>query len=223
MRPDTDCYACLMCQLGADSHSRLMQKLTDQGYPALLYAITNRRYLLQNKVDPHSDILEKNLVWHARYRSKYTNYKTVDQRKSKFKNKKTLSCKCDQFYVDNFSLPGSLATTFFTCPRQVCRFSFVACPDFNGWFIWLLMTSVIFFTLSASFAACLLMSSSCLVSSRSKCVIAFVCSDTALRTLKARHFVSVAAGCCLMPVKSLVLASRLYVFSNVLSLQTPLD
>ena len=31
------------------------------------------RYLLQNKVDPHSDFLEKNPVCLARYRSKYTN------------------------------------------------------------------------------------------------------------------------------------------------------
>ena len=43
MRPDTDYDACLICQKGAYSHSRLMQKLTDQGYPALLYAITNRK------------------------------------------------------------------------------------------------------------------------------------------------------------------------------------
>ena len=28
---------CLICQNGADSHFRPMQKLTDQGYPALLY------------------------------------------------------------------------------------------------------------------------------------------------------------------------------------------
>ena len=39
MRPDTDYDACLICQKGAYSHSRLMQKLTDQGYPALLYAM----------------------------------------------------------------------------------------------------------------------------------------------------------------------------------------
>ena len=61
-----------------------MQKLRDQGYPALLYAITNRKddisFRLQNKVDPHSDFLEKNPVCLARYRSKYTNRKTADHR-----------------------------------------------------------------------------------------------------------------------------------------------
>ena len=41
MRPDTDYDACLICQKGAYSHSRLMQKLT--GYPALLCAITYRK------------------------------------------------------------------------------------------------------------------------------------------------------------------------------------
>ena len=39
----TDYDACLICQKGADIHSRSMPKLTDQGYPALLYAITNRK------------------------------------------------------------------------------------------------------------------------------------------------------------------------------------
>ena len=38
-----DYDACLICQNGADSHFRPTQKLTDQGYPALLYAITNRK------------------------------------------------------------------------------------------------------------------------------------------------------------------------------------
>ena len=55
--------SCLICQNGADSHCRPMQKLTDQDYPELLYAITNRKdeisFRLQNKVDPHSDFLEK--------------------------------------------------------------------------------------------------------------------------------------------------------------------
>ena len=78
------------------------------------------RDLLQNKVGPHSDFLEKNLVCLAQYRSKYTNRKTVDiwnnisenmltRKKASLRNKNTLSCKCDQFDVDNFSLPVSLA------------------------------------------------------------------------------------------------------------------
>ena len=65
---------------------------------------------------------------------------------------------------------------------------------FNGWIIWLLLTSVIFFRFSASFEACLLVSSWCLVSSRSKCVIAFVCSEHAVRTGRALKFFSMAAG-----------------------------
>ena len=87
-RPDADYEACLICQNGADCHSRPIQKLTDQGYLALLYAITNRKddisFRIQNDVDPHSDFLEKNPVGLARYRSKYTNRKTVEQRKSKY-------------------------------------------------------------------------------------------------------------------------------------------
>ena len=72
-RSDTDYDACLICQNGADSHSRPIQKLTDQGYPAHLYAITNRKveisFRLQNEVDHHSDFPEKNPVCLARYRS----------------------------------------------------------------------------------------------------------------------------------------------------------
>ena len=57
-----------------------MQKLTDQGYPALLYGITNRKDEISFRIrwGPHSDFLEKNLVCLAQYRSKYTNRKTVD-------------------------------------------------------------------------------------------------------------------------------------------------
>ena len=65
-----------------------MSKLTNQGYSAFLYAITNRKdkisFRLQNEVDPHSDFPEKNPTCLARYRSKSTNRKIVDQRKGKF-------------------------------------------------------------------------------------------------------------------------------------------
>ena len=74
-RSDTDYDACLICQKGAESNSRPMQKLQDKGYPALIFAITNRKdeisIRLQNEVDPHSDFLENNImVCLARYHSK---------------------------------------------------------------------------------------------------------------------------------------------------------
>ena len=68
------------------------------------------RDLLQNKVD--SDFLENNLVCLAQYCSKYTiTAKRLTRGTASLRNKNTLSCKCDQFYVDNFSLPVSLAAT----------------------------------------------------------------------------------------------------------------
>ena len=89
-----DYDACLICQNGADRHSHPIEKLTDQGYLALLYAIINRKdeisFRLQNEVDPHSDFLEKNPVCLVRYRSKYTNHKTVDQGKASMRNSQTL-------------------------------------------------------------------------------------------------------------------------------------
>ena len=61
-RLDTYYDACRICHKGADSHSRPMQKLTDQGYPSLLRAITiikdNVSLRLQNEVEPQSDFLE---------------------------------------------------------------------------------------------------------------------------------------------------------------------
>ena len=87
-RPDADYDACLICQKGADSLSRLMQKLIDHKCTVLLCVITNRKddisLTLQNEVEPHSEFLKKNPVSLAQYRSKYINHETVDQRKSKF-------------------------------------------------------------------------------------------------------------------------------------------
>ena len=71
-----------------------MQKLTDKGYRALLYAITNGKdeisFRLQNEVDSHSDFLEKNLVCLARYRSKYTNHKLLTREKASMRNRSLL-------------------------------------------------------------------------------------------------------------------------------------
>ena len=86
-RPDTFYTACLICQK-TDSKAGPLQKVTDQGYPALLYAVINRKddvsFRLENELQPQCDFLERNPVWHTRCRAKYTNRKTVDQGKTKF-------------------------------------------------------------------------------------------------------------------------------------------
>ena len=169
-RPDTDYDACLICQKGAESHSRPMQKLPDKGYPALIFAITNRKdeisFRLQNEVDPHSDFLENNMVCLARYHSKSqyapSTLTTImlTREKASLRNKKTLCCKCDQFYVATFSLPVSLAATRavpIPFPPALARsvdlalspvemFTISCSSHLNGWISWLLMTPVIFFT-----------------------------------------------------------------------------
>ncbi len=53
-------------------------------YTPICYHKQKRRDLFQNRVDPHSDFLEKNPVCLARYRSKYTNRTAADQKKSKY-------------------------------------------------------------------------------------------------------------------------------------------
>jgi len=88
-RPDTDYASCLICQKErAVSQFGPLQNLTDKGYPALLYAVTNRKdevsFRLENELEPRHDFLKKNPVCHSKCRSKYTNRKTVDQKKSKF-------------------------------------------------------------------------------------------------------------------------------------------
>lgn len=94
-QPDTSYAACLICQR-TDSNAGPLQKLTDQGYPALLYAVSNRKddvsFRLRNDLEPQCDFLKRNPVWHTRCRAKYTNRKTVDQKKRKFaKQEDTLS------------------------------------------------------------------------------------------------------------------------------------
>ena len=63
------------------------------------YAITSRKddisFRLENEVDPDSDFLEKNPVCLVRYRSKYTNRKTVDKGKASMRNSQTLRYKQD--------------------------------------------------------------------------------------------------------------------------------
>ena len=80
-------------------------------------------------MDPHSDFLEKNPVCLAWYHSKYSNRKTVDQRKSKFTKQEDSCCKCEQFCVDTFSLPISLVATRavpIPFPRALTRSSYLA-------------------------------------------------------------------------------------------------
>ena len=119
--------------------------------------------------------------------------------------------------------------SYSTGPHQVCRFSFVACRDVHHLLFLIfecmdhLVADDACYIIHILFSDRLLVSSWCLVSSRSKYCIAFVCSDSAVRTVRARQYFTMVAGWWIMYVESLVLASRLYVFSNVMSLQTPLD
>ena len=142
----------------------------------------------------------------ARYCSKYTNRKTVDQRKSKFTKQEDSYCKCDQFCVDTFSLPVSLAATGavpIPIPRALtrfCRFSFVACRDVHHLlfliFEWMdhLVADDACYIIHALFSDRLLVSSWCLGSSRSKCGIAFVWSDSAVRIVRAHQCFTMVAG-----------------------------
>ncbi len=113
MRPDTDYDACLICQKGTYSHSRLVQKLTNQSNPALLYAITNRK----DEISFRIRLAPTQTFWKRIWSVSNTiapstlTAKLLTREKASLRNKKTLSCKCDQFYVDNFSLPVYLAAT----------------------------------------------------------------------------------------------------------------
>ena len=159
MQPDTDYDACLICRKGAYSHSRLMQKLTDQGCPALLYAITNRKDEISFRIRWAPTQTFWKIIWsvsHSIAPSTLT-AKRLTRGTASLRNKNTLSCKCDQFYVDNFSLPVSHAATrvvYIPFLRALTRsadlalwpvemFTISCSSHFNGWIIWLLMTTVI--------------------------------------------------------------------------------
>ena len=85
-------------------------------------------------------------------------------------------------------------------PHQVCRFSFVACRDVHRLlfpiFEWMdhLVVDDTCYIIHALFSDCLLVSSWCLVSSRSKGGIAFECSESAVRTVRARQYFTIVAG-----------------------------
>ena len=187
-----------------------MQKLTDQGCPALLYAITNRKDELSFRIRwaPTQTFWKR--IWsvpHSIAQSTLT-AKLLTREKASLRNKKTLSCKCDQFYVDNFSLPVSLAATRVVpipFPRALTRsadlalwpvemFTISCSSHLNGWVDNLVVDDACYI-LHTLFPACLLVTSWYLVSSRYKCVIVFVCSDSAVRTGRARKYFSMAAGC----------------------------
>ena len=127
--------------------------------------------------------------------------------------------------MDTFSLPVSLEHcnrgrphSYSTSPHQVCRFSFVACRDVHHLlfpiFEWMdhLVVDDACYIIHALFSDCLLVSSWCLVSSRSKGDIAFECSESAVRTVRARQYLTFFFFFFL--TKMSPLASRLYVFSN---------
>ena len=146
-----------------------MQKLTDQGCPALLYAITNRKDEISFRIRwaPTQTFWKR--IWsvsHSIAPSTLT-AKLLTREKASLRNKKTLSCKCDQFDVDNFSVPVSLAATRVVpipFPRALTRsadlaFALSRCSPSpvphigrDGWIIWLLMTPAIFFTPSFQLA-----------------------------------------------------------------------
>ena len=162
----------------------------------------------------------------------YTNCKTVDQGKSKFTKQEDSSANVTGFvWIRPHCLflllqPGR-PHSYSTGPHQVCRFSFVACQDVHRllfvifeWMDHLVVDDDACYIIHPLFSACLWVSSWCLVSFRSKCVIAFVCSHSAVRTVRARQYFTMVAS---WSVESLVLASLLYVFSNVMSLQTQLN
>ena len=135
-----------------------MQKLTDQGpgCHALLYAITNRKDEISFRIRWTQTIWKR--IWsvsHSIAPSTLT-AKRLTRGTESLRNKNTLSCKCDQFYVDNFSLPVSLAATRVVpipFPWALTRsadlalwpvemFTISCSSHFNGWIIWLLMTPV---------------------------------------------------------------------------------
>ncbi len=82
----TNYTVCIICQK-TDSDAGPLQKLTNHGYPSLLYAVTNRKddvsYRLDNQLKAQCDFLGRNPLWHTQCRAEYTNRKTVDQKRKK--------------------------------------------------------------------------------------------------------------------------------------------
>ena len=217
MRPDTDWCLPNMPEGSIQSFSSYAE--TDRSRLSctpICYHKQKGRDLLQNKGAPTQTFWK--IIWSfsLSIAPSTLTAKLLTRKKASLRNKKTLSCKCDQFDVDNFSLPVSLAASrvphsFSTGPHQVCRFSFcpvdiftISCSShLNGWMDNLVVNDACYI-LHTLFPACLLVTSWYLVSSRYKCVIVFVCSDSAVRTGRARQHFSMAAGCWLMPVKDFV-------------------
>ena len=90
----------------------------------ICYHKQKRRDLLQNKVGPPQIFWKR--IWsvsHSIAPSTLT-AKLLTREKASLRNKKRLSCKCDQLYLDNFSLPVSLAATrvvLIPFPRTLAR------------------------------------------------------------------------------------------------------
>ena len=85
-RPLTNYAACVICQK-IDVSEGPLHNITNQGYPAILYATTNRKdeisFRLENDLESEQDFLKRNPVWHSRCHAKYTNRKSVDQKSRK--------------------------------------------------------------------------------------------------------------------------------------------
>lgn len=110
-RPVTNYTACLICQK-TESIAGPLQKLTDQGYPAFLYAVANGKddvsFRLENELEPQSAFLEKNPMWHTKCRAKHTNWKTVDQRKNKLAKQEGTSSEAGPSTERDSSAPKTL-------------------------------------------------------------------------------------------------------------------
>lgn len=139
----TNYTACIICQK-TDSDAGPLQKLTNHGYPSLLYAVTNRKddvsYRLDNQLKAQCDFLGRNPLWHTQCRAKYTNRKTVDQKRKKVEkpegtsfeaelnpepdnsrpNKKKHGCQCHSpsntrksaSFVEEHTRPGGIDHSF---------------------------------------------------------------------------------------------------------------
>ena len=162
-RPDTDYDACLICQKGAARQSFPSYAETDRSRLSctpICYHKQKGRSLLQNEVDSHSDFLEKNPVCHARYRSKYANRNTADQKKQVDETRRHFPANVTSFtWIISHCLflllqPGSSPFLFHGPSLRsadlalwpVEMFTISCSSHFNGCIIWLLITPVIFFT-----------------------------------------------------------------------------
>lgn len=82
-----DYTQCIICEGKEGKDAKDLQKVTETGYPSLLFAIENRNdnvsHRLYTEGRDEQAFLKKNPKWHSKCRAKYTNKKTVNQLKKK--------------------------------------------------------------------------------------------------------------------------------------------